>query len=247
MNDKQKDTGLTTKGNRPQTKKRKFVSKKKPTMTDKVLFLEKKLKSMIKNDAPPIKFTYGEGGDAAITDSWTPVQVVWPVLGSGVNNRLQDIIQVKSIQLNFTLYTATGLGSENFDNVRLACIQFVDTNASGSSTGAAGLAQIWEGYSGDFVWLNPYNPLTKSKYRVLFDKTYSLTFGGIATQTDRASITSLDMTVNKGKFVYSNDGETNVYYPGMEGGFVCFFICSDSSATPNPLLSYTSRLTFTDT
>jgi len=29
MNDKQKDTGLTTKGNRPQTKKRKFVSKKK--------------------------------------------------------------------------------------------------------------------------------------------------------------------------------------------------------------------------
>jgi len=246
MSNKLTDVAFTTKGNRPQTKKRKFVSKKKPTMSDKMMFLEKKLKRMIKNDAPPIKATYIEGGPGNATDSWSPIYFDWPLLGSGINNRLNDIIQVKSIQMKFTIDPSTGIGSENENAVRIAMIQFVDSNASGSSTGAVGLSQIWMGDSGDYVWLNPYNPLTRSKYRVLFDKTYSITFGGNATISDEIMVTSLDMSVNKGKFVYQNDEDSNLNFPGMEGGFVCAFICSDSSAAPHPQFTYTSRLVFTD-
>ena len=241
------DIGFVTKGNRPQNRKRKFLKKKKPTMSTKVLQMEKKMKSMIKNDAPPIKYTYVEGGPVSASDSWTPVNIVWPLLSSGLNARLQDIIQVKSYQLKFTIDPSTGLGSENENNVRIAMIQFVDSNASGSSTGAVGLGQVWLGYDGDYTWLNPYNPLTKSKYRVLFDKTYAITFGGIATICDEIMVTSLDMTVNKGKMVYSNDGELNTNYPGLEGGFICAFITSDSSAAPHPQFTYTARLNFTDT
>lgn len=245
MQSNSNDTGLTLK--KGFQKKRTFPKKEtKPTMVSlqkEITFLKSSMKKKAKIDEPPLKYTYSEFA-GTYTNAWSNAAMDWPTMGSGISNRLTDIIKIKSITFNFLVKASE---SDGFDNVRIIFIQWVDQNASGDATPAIGLSQALIDPTSSFCYLNQWNSITRNKYRVLFDKTYCVNYNGVATVADQFTVTGPNLTVNKGRMVYSNDSETNMLAPGLEGGYVVGFICSDSAVTPNPSVEYSFRMNFTDT
>lgn len=236
------DTGLTFK--KGFEKKRKFTKKiQKPTLgglQKELAIMKKTVAKKFKEDEPPLKYTYAEFV-VSPENTWTNMEFLWPIQGNTVNERLQSIIQVKSMQFNFIVKASE---SDGFDNVRVVFIQYVDANLSGTPPDI-NIVFIDAGTS--FPYIGQYNSLNRSRYRVLFDKTYCVNYNGIASIADSFTCTSRDLTTNHGKMIYISDTDTNGNVPGLEGGYVIGYCCSDSSASPNPSIEYTTRMNFTDT
>lgn len=226
---------------------RKYVkgSSKSDTKTDKLQKQLNRLKASMVHNAPPIKTKW-----AIFTQSpqneWGAMGIYWPTLGGANNQRLGQDIKIKSIELKGIVKVAE---SDDFDTVRLVVVQYLDSNTSGQYP-YGGLAQVvnttfLDANTGDYPYIMPFRTQTKSSYRVLCDKTWEVNKQGKATADIHELITSKNLAVTKIHFLDNEDTDVNL--PGLSEGMILGFVCSNSTASPNPQFEIVVKLNYIDT
>lgn len=198
----------------------------------------KRLKSMVKLSAPPVKSAYVEEQQNP-TNAWTAIGLPYPVKGGAADERLGQEIIIKSINYRFTLSVSE---SDDFDTMRVCIIQYMDGNLVNNFP-IGQLTNVFLEPTGSYPVLWPFNTQSASTYRVLFDKNYNLNEAGIAQHSENILLTSKDLAISKVKF----DTDAGGALPGLDRGLIIFYVCSDSSASPNPGIEISTKLNFIDT
>jgi len=227
------------------TAQKRYLPKRK-TKDTSVATLKKemfRLKKQMLVAKPPVKSVMGENVLSAQND-WIGIGILYPKLGGGNDERLGNQIQIKSINIRALFKVAE---SDNFDNVRFVLVQFLDNNTEanypyGSLNGA--LEKVFYNNSTDYPINIPYNTQTTQSYRVLYDEVFCLSAQGVESVHKNILLTSKDLAVSKLVF---ETAESDNNLPGLNEGLIVGFFCSDSAATPNPSMTYTVKLNFTDT
>lgn len=229
--------GNTYSGKPTYSKKRKLNNSK--FSKDKKQDLEiKKIKKQLKVIAPPVKSTYGEAVYNP-ENAWTSVAMNYPAKGPDNDERLGEIIEIKSINIRYTLSVSE---SDNFDTMRCVLVQYMDGNEEAQYP-LDHARNLWLEPVTDYPVLSPFNTQSASTYRVLFDKTYNLCDGGQAQICENLLVTAKDLAISKIKF----DTDGGLGLPSLDSGLIILWVCSDSTATPNPKIECTFKMNFTDT
>jgi len=220
----------------------KYTPRYKDSNLLKIKKLETKLNKLVKTvkkNEPPLKRKYYEATQNP-ENSWTGLAPPYPYVGPAENQRIGEIIQIKEITVNFCISVST---SDSFDTFRMAWVQYKDENAS-NNLPTGGQELLWMNYDGDFPTQSIWNPITKDRYKVLFDKTYNVNKDGLAQISDSFTINYTQL-YDQGKLIFIDD-ENIEFAPALQGGYITGFICSDSAASPNPKIEYSVLMTYTD-
>jgi len=220
----------------------KYVQRPKDTNLLKIKKLETKLNKLtqtVKKQEPPLKRKYYEGSQAP-ENAWSGFALPYPYVGADDNERIGQIIQVKDIECNFQINVST---SDDLDTFRVVFVQYKDENTTGNPP-TPGLELLFENYDGDDPTQAIWNPITKSRYKVFFDKTYNLNDKGLGQINDSFKVNYTQL-YDKGKLTFL-DTVNNEFFPGLQGGYITGYICSDSTAVPNPEIRYAMMVTYTD-
>lgn len=198
----------------------------------------KRLKHIVKQTAPPIKSAYVEEQQNP-TNAWTAIGLPYPVKGGAADERLGQEIIIKSINYRFTLSVSE---SDDFDTMRVCIIQYMDGNLVNNFP-IGQLTNVFLEPTGSYPVLWPFNTQSASTYRVLFDKNYNLNEQGVAQVSENLLITHKQLAITKVKF----DTDAGGALPGLDRGLIMFYVCSDSTASPNPGIEISTKLNFIDT
>lgn len=232
-------------GSAMQTRKYVKAYKKGDTKTVQMQKEIQRLKSAMVHNSPPIKTKWYIFSQTP-QNEWSGMGLAWPVLGGANNQRLGQDIKLKSLQLKGIVKVSN---SDTFDTARLVLVQYLDSNTSGNypygSLDNCVKATFLDVNSGDYPYIMPFLTQTKSSYRVLYDKTYQLDNGGNATCDVDVLITSKDLAVTK--IHYLDNDDTDVNLPALSEGMIVGFVCSNSTATPNPQFEIVVKLNYIDT
>jgi len=222
---------------RGQKRKGNFSKSKKMTKDQKQDKEIKRLKQQLKVIAPPVKSTYGEAVYNP-ENAWTSVAMNFPAKGGDNDQRLGEIIEIKSINIRYTLSVSE---SDNFDTMRCVLVQYMDGNEV-TNYPWDHERNLWLEPVTDYPVLSPYNTQSAATYRVLFDKVYNLNDNGQAQVTENILVLAKDLAISKIKF----DTDAGLGLPGLDAGLIILWVCSDSSASPNPKIEATFKMNFTD-
>jgi len=198
----------------------------------------KRMKQKLKAIEPPVKSTYGEAVYNP-ENSWTSVAMNFPAKGGDYDERLGEIIEVKSINIRYTLSVSE---TDDFDTMRCVLVQYMDGNEEGQYP-LDHARNLWLEPVTDYPVLSPFNTQSASTYRVLFDKVYNLNDNGQAQYTENILVLAKDLAISKFKF----DTDGGLGLPALDRGLIILWVCSDSTATPNPKIECTFKMNFTDT
>jgi len=197
----------------------------------------KRLKASLKVLAPPVKSTYIEVVQSP-ENSFIGFTCKYPAKGGAKDERIGDEIEVKSLNIRYNLNVSE---TDNFDTMRVIFVQWIPSNALGELPVNSD-PMLFENNIGDYPILWPFNTQSASSYKVLFDKVYNLNENGIAQMHENILILGKDLRVKKLKF-QTDDG---TQLPQLDSGLIIGYVCSDSSASPNPRMDCTIKLNFTD-
>lgn len=153
--------------------------------------------------------------------------------------RLGMTVRLKSLELSYTFGTP-GSFADVYGTVRLVLVQWLKVAPSGVALTPAVLWQS-SGLGGPAAPHTPFdyfNGVNAShQYKVLYDKTDVISPGGPGGITRRATIAL------KGVLSFSGTGGADT---DVEANGIYLFAVSDSGATPDPILTYTTRIWFVD-
>jgi len=198
----------------------------------------KRLKNALRVLAPPVKSRYGETVYNP-ENEWMSIGLPYPAKGGDKDERLGDTIDVKSINFRYTISVSE---TDNFDTFRCCIIQYMDGNTE-TNYPLNHLTNVWLQPTTDYPVLSPFNTQSASTYRVLFDKVYNVNENGVAQISENVLVLAKDMAITKIKF----DTDAGLGLPALDRGLILMWICSDSSASPNPKIECTIKFNFTDT
>lgn len=204
---------------------------------------KRQVRTIVKRLNPPeLKYTVGYFNQGVTNVASINTLVNWPAQGiEGYSSeqlltnatgagRIGNMIAVKNIQWRFKI----SIG-DNINYVRVILFQFMDTNVL--VTPIAGDVICDPTNSGH---LQPINPLTKGKIKVMYDKLFHLQSGGLETIVKKLNIkpklSNLKFTSNV----------TNGFGAELIKGNLYYLLISDSGAIPHPFFENTVRLCFTD-
>lgn len=246
MNPNKRKYGQTVSTN-TSSNTRKYVkgTKKGDTKTVALQKQINRLKASIVHNSPPVKTKWYLFSNNP-QNEWFGGGMAWPTLGGANNQRLGQDIKIKSIQFKGKVSVAS---SDGFDMFRCVLVQYLDSNTSaqypyGSQSNA--VAQTFlDVNTGDYPYIMPFKTQTKSAYRVLYDKTFFLDNSGQAEAPVDFMVTAKDLAVSKIHFLDNDDTEVNL--PGLSEGMLIFWVCSDSTATPNPGIECVIKMNYIDT
>jgi len=230
-------SGNTYSGKSTYNKKRKLGNTSKFSKDKKQDMEIKKIKKQLKVIAPPVKSTYGEAVYNP-ENAWTSVAMNFPAKGTDYDERLGEEIELKSLNIRYTLSVSE---SDNFDTMRCVLVQYMDGNEV-TQFPLDHERNLWLEPVTDYPVLSPFNTQSASTYRVLFDKVYNLNDNGQAQVTENLVFFPKDFAVTHFKF----DTASGLGLPGLDRGLIILWVCSDSSATPNPKIECTFKMNFTD-
>lgn len=198
----------------------------------------KLIKKQLRILAPPVKSRYGEN-TINPENVWEAVGLPYPAKGGDNDERLGAEIIVKSINFRYNLSVSE---SDDFDTMRVIIVQYMDGNTNGNYP-LNHDTNLWLSPTTAFPYNSPFNTQSADTYRVLFDKVYNLNAAGQAQIAENILITSKDMAISKLKF----DGDDGLGLPPLDRGLILMWVCSDSSASPNPKMDVSIKFNFTDT
>lgn len=194
-----------------------------------------RLKKMIKIAKPPVKSTYIEN-NLSPENAFEGFTFQYPAKGAAENERIGKQIDIKSVNYRFTLNVSD---TDVFDTMRVIFVQWQINNAE-SAIPSNNLLFLYP--VGDYPNLWPFNTQNAHTYRILYDRVFNLSEGGIAQVTENILFTPKDLGITKLTFENDDGGQI----PTLAGGLIMGYVCSDSSATPNPRIDYTAKFNFTD-
>lgn len=202
-----------------------------------------RLKKQMMVAKPPVKSIWYEN-TLGFENAWAGVGIGYPKVGANNDERLGNQITIKSINIRALLKVAE---SDDFDNVRLVIVQYLDTNTEanypyGSLNSA--LEKVFISNTTDYPINIPWNTQNTNSYRVLYDEVFCLSAQGVEAIHKNILLTSKDLAVSKLVFEQAASDTT---LPGLNDGLIIAYACSDSAATPNPTITWTTKLNFTDT
>jgi len=235
-------TATNTDQKLPNNKKRKFNNKKTQAKSlsrdDKQDKEIARLKKLVKVQAPPTKTTYVET-TLSPENTWAAFGIPFPAKGGAANQRLGDDIEFKSLNVR---YLVSASESDDFDTMRVILIQFMNGNEHDEFP-VNYFQDLWESPTTSYPYLSPYNTQSSSNYKVLYDQMHHLDAAGEAEQSGNVLILPKDLRVTKFHF----DTDSGGALAGLDRGIIIGFVCSNSTASPNPDFTCTMKFNFTDT
>jgi len=216
------------------------VKKAKPKVTkDQQQDREiKRLKSIVKSNAPPVKSTYAEEVQNP-ENTLIAIGMPYPAKGGDNDDRLGQEIIIKSINLRWTISVSE---TDDFDTFRCTLVQFMDGNLV-TEFPINYLTNLYLQPTTDYPVLSPFNTQSAGTYRILFDKVYNTNEAGNAQYSENLLVLGKDLAISKIKF----DTDAGGSLPGLDKGLILLFVCSDSTASPNPKIEITKKFNFIDT
>jgi len=202
----------------------------------------KRLKSMIKVNKPPVKSTYAEGV-VSPDNSWVACAFNYPAKGGAEDERLNAEIILKSINVRFTLSVSE---TDDFDTMRVIIVQYMDGNEVANYP-LNHDSNLWLSPTTGYPMLSPYNTQSASTYRVLYDKAFNLNENGVAQVTENVLITAKQIAQVNGITRLKFDTDAGLGLPGLDRGIILMWVCSDSTASPNPSIEFSVKMNFIDT
>jgi len=184
-----------------------------------------KLKKLMKANLPPVKSTYAEGTGNP-ENSFVAFGMPWPQKGGDNNERLNQEIVLKSINIRYCVNVSE---SDNFDTMRVVIVQFMDGNEA-TAFPLNYATNLWLSPVTDFPNLSPFNTQSASSYHVLYDKIHNLNDNGVSQENVNLLLRPKDFRITKFKF----DTDAGGSFPAFDRGLIVMFVCSDSSASPQP-------------
>jgi len=197
----------------------------------------KRIKKQLKVIAPPVKSNYSEATYNP-QNAWTGLGVPFPAKGEEPNERIGDEIVIKSVNVRYNLSVSE---SDTFDTMRVVFVQWNQPNTEGNLPVGQD-ALLWLDPSMDYPYNSPYNTQTASTYKVLFDKVYNLNDAGISQAHENLVFLPKDLKTTKLKF----GTDVGTALPQLDGGLIVGYVCSDSTASPNPGINISVKLNYTD-
>nr|WAE42268.1 MAG: capsid protein [Cressdnaviricota sp.] len=167
-----------------------------------------------------------------------PTQAVkaWSTEADSQGGRIGNQIYPMDWQLNIR-FDAESSSSYTSNLIRMTIFQWKED----ASTIAPVAGDIYYGYPGSYVSQSPLNPITKSKYRILLDKTFLCT-NDTWTQNKYFKLHFKKFPITK--MIFSTDSTTGTSATLVCGG-VYMFITSDSNVI-DASFSFSSLFTYSD-
>jgi hypothetical protein len=169
---------------------------------------------------------------AGINSSASVNPLALPVQGSGVTNRMADVIYVTEIELRYEWYL---LSTGDFSNTCRTMI-VVDRQPNGS--GFAG-TDLFQSTSTNSEVVSPLNFQNRNRFKILYDKTIELSLNGPAT----AHRTWKYQFQTPHRISYTGNSGT---VTDLISNSLNLVIVTDSTATPSPDLETICRVYFYD-
>lgn len=198
--------------------------------------------------SPPIKTVPNYTGMVDVSNTITPFGLgVFPPKGATATTRIGADIMLKSLELRYTFEAVSTALHDDYNICRITLVQFTGQNADGAypsvpptAVGSSNMvfAQTASSYSNN----NLFNSQTKQEYRILYDKTHTVSTIGPFASSGHIMITRFP--VSKLHFLVD---ASDVNLPALSEGLIFLFITSDSSVAPHPRVQFNSKLNFTDT
>jgi hypothetical protein len=198
-----------------------------------------------------VKHTQYEFTVSATDTSTSPASfVLWPQQGIAAfgneelesgsqGQRIGNTIFVKDLRFNYQVSLGVGTFGNDLENVvRVIIFQWIPDNNLESPI----FGDIFIEAVGSYPYLAHYNPDTKRKYRVLYDRTHCLsnTAGNKFTEVVHAVLKPPIQ-----KLVLDQDS-TFGFGAILVSGSIWSIMISDSSITPNPVVDYSTVFYYTD-
>lgn len=160
---------------------------------------------------------------------------------SSQGQRIGNTIFVKGIQMNFqvTLGESVLLGDDKENLVRMVIFQWLEEDLTAPVFGDIFL----EGTTGQ-PYLANYNPDTRSLYKILYDKTFTLSPNGGNPVTIARHI-ELSRKLKMKKWVFEGNNQSG-FGANLVKGNIYWIFTSDSTAAPSPTVDWSLRFRYTD-
>lgn len=195
-----------------------------------------------------LKFTYYEFTNS-VSDVWTgPAAFIdWPVQGIQGYGTVQDLantqsqrigneVEIKHIQFNYSLDVA-----DSANIFRVVLFQWFQQDESNFPT----IGDIFMNNGAGYPWLDMYNYENKKNFKILYDRTHSLSSsaGNPFTTVVKQKFYGKRIPMKRVKF-YSN-AESGFAARLVKGNIYYMFI-SDSAVIAHPTIKFATRLLYTD-
>nr|WAE42368.1 MAG: capsid protein [Cressdnaviricota sp.] len=203
-------------------------------------------------DKKQVKHTQYEAGPTALTDSTTsPASFIfWPsqgveaygnieAEGSSQGQRIGNKIYIKSICATFQLTLGEGITDDAENLCRMTIFQWKDDNQLHYPT----FGDIFTNSPTGLPYLAQFNYDSRHKYKILYDKNFTLSqnAGSPFTRCIKLKLTKgFQRTI-----VFDGDSQ-NGYNAGIYRGSIYWVFTSDSSIAPNPEVTWSLRMNYTD-
>lgn len=150
--------------------------------------------------------------------------------GTGVSQRVGRKIKMTSVQGRMSVYVSTATTSPS---VRCMIVYDMQTNST-----LAGLGDILQVFTAGSDFISPYNLNNRDRFRVLWDKTYTVN----AVNNERATFKFYKKL--KLDTVYDNTGA--IIDDISTGSLLLLFFSSDRTVAANPVVDYYARVRYMD-
>jgi len=202
----------------------------------------------IESQNTDLKFVFAEY-TTPISDSWIGPSnfISWPVQGihgygtvadlaNVQSQRIGNEIEIKHIQFNYSLDCA-----DTANIVRVVLFQWFQQDSSNFPT----IGDIFMNNGAGYPWLDMYNYENKKNFKILYDRTHSLSAsaGNPYTTVIKQKFYGKRIPIKRIKFA----GDAESGYPALlVKGNIYYMFISDSSVPAHPNIKMAVRTLFTD-
>lgn len=185
---------------------------------------------------------FNSGASTAISSTINISQAPFVVAqGLADTERVGDSLTLAgSVNLDLEIVNSTGVGSDAYNNLRVVIFQWHPNSTP------IGTSIFINGPSGGPDIYSQYNHDLRQQYKILFDRTFRTAGNGQAATSPYTDITSTGL---RKFFISLKRANKHVQFAGAGTtgtNLLYVALVSDSSATPHPAITYSTKMFWRD-
>lgn len=211
---------------------------KRNTLGDKV----KRLSKIVHRTKPDLKYFYNLLSSYDLDDAGFEINTLqttgastFITLGSAENQRNGDSVKQMAVDIRYNIFLETGVTQDNTNSVRVLLVK--DRSTAGAFPVLLGDILDPTGLASGSEIVAPRNKNNLSRFKILYDKTHSLSQGGIANVNVHLRKRMSGKTTFSGNTGAIGDLQNNHYW---------FCAYSDSTANLDPQWNHSITTQFMD-